>query len=219
MALPGKRFYQRLLSLAATSHRNGRQNDKQRPPAVGTNGCQPGARLHPQKTRGIRPGSKPPWRQRPLLTLNKCLLGLAVVFTIAVPALVHVDARALRANLAEPPQVHRSGKAAMKRIQVSGGSFAQIAAKRPYFRPSGSEAKTGGSQQPIDAVDVPGLAQRYALVGVIMGESPRAIVRARDNDSSQFLAKGDHLEGYLVQEIFSDRILLEQDGDLINLRM
>lgn len=157
------------------------------------------------------------WRENPVAVINRLLLALVILLTAAAPLFLWYDATALASRIQTPGPKRLSDKTT-EVLPPAKKSYAKVAARRPYFRLNVRET-TAEPRTPLNAAEVPGLTTRYTLLGILMGEVPRAIVQENSTNTSMFLTRGQHLDGYLVQEIFSDRVLLERDGDLINLRM
>lgn len=159
------------------------------------------------------------WRENPITVINHLLLVLVVLLTAAAPLFLWYDSTAVASRVRMPePAAPSLEQASKPSTVVANKSYAKVAARRRFFRMKARETPAEPAS-PLSAAEVPGLAQRYTLLGVLMGEVPRAIVRENSTNTSMFLSKGQDLDGYLVQEIFSDHILLQRDGDLINLRM
>lgn len=98
------------------------------------------------------------------------------------------------------------------------GHNVQVAGRRQYFR---TAAPQGAAEPlaPLSATEAPDLAQRFTLVGILMGKSPRAIVRDIKSNASVILSAGQNLDEYRVEEILPDRIILEQHGQRFELRI
>ncbi|MDZ7276615.1 MAG: hypothetical protein ONB53_21940 [candidate division KSB1 bacterium] len=93
--------------------------------------------------------------------------------------------------------------------------YAAIAARRPFFR-TGVAAQASA---PLGAGEATDLTQRYLVVGILMGQTPRAMIRDRGSNSAMVVAKGQSLNGYRVQEILADRVILELNGQVVELKM
>lgn len=156
-----------------------------------------------------------------LRRVNRVLAIVSVILTIAVPLWVWQDARAVEQVLQVIERPQEMPAAAQSDAPVSGEgnvSYASLSASRNFFRADKqAPAEAGGSA--VDAVQAPGLAQRYSLLGVLRGETPQAIVRENLSNSSMFLSRGQRLGNYQVAEILADRVILEQNGERFELKM
>ncbi|MFQ5637220.1 MAG: type II secretion system protein N [bacterium] len=157
------------------------------------------------------------WSESPLRLINRFLLFLAVAATVAMPLFLWYDAEVLAGSVTVHEPGDASSELVMQPAKSGNPSVRTIAARRRYFRSKGERLQQAAN--PLNAAEVPGLAQRYTLLGVLMGEVPQAIVQDNSTNATQFLTKGETIGGYEVQEIFSDRVLLQRDGDLVNLRL
>lgn len=170
--------------------------------------------------RATRPGQplKQLWRQKPMLLVNRGLLLLALFMTLAVFLFLWHDGKALAEKLQMPQAVAGTNDNPSATANQRNPSYSTVAARRRYFRVEVHEP-VHKTANPLNASEVPGFTQRFTLLGILMGEVPQAIVRENSSNTTLFLTGGQSLDGYQVQEIFSDRVLLQRDGDLINLRM
>jgi type II secretory pathway component PulC len=57
----------------------------------------------------------------------------------------------------------------------------------------------------------------FRIAGIMTGKENMAIVETNDRKASVFLKRGDEIDGAVVKDVFSDRILLEYNGELIEL--
>ncbi len=101
---------------------------------------------------------------------------------------------------------------------TASSRYAQIAARRNYFRMNGSQ-DAASSPQLAYAAEGSALAQRYSVLGILSGESPRAIIREIGTNNSLILSSGQSLGEYVVRQILTDRIILELGGQRVELRM
>ncbi|MFQ5706625.1 MAG: hypothetical protein ACE5HO_04200 [bacterium] len=156
------------------------------------------------------------WKKAPLTTMNRLLSTVVIVLAVGAPLFLWYDASRIadQFRLPDPqnsPTLRREGKI----VRVSK-SYLTVAARRRYFR---TEVAPSSEPVTVSAAEMPGLAQRYSLLGVLMGEEPQAIVRENDTNTSLFLSKGQRINGYLVEQILEGKIILLQDGQRIELRM
>ncbi|MFQ5628847.1 MAG: hypothetical protein ACE5I1_08805 [bacterium] len=159
------------------------------------------------------------WRDDPLGNINKILAGLAILFTILSPVYLWYEASATDAfaSRARVPQTHSQQMASRQAGQRQPANTA-VFARRQYFRIEKQETADALSY-PVSASEVPGLAERYTLIGVLTGDDPQAIVRANDSQVSIFVSVGHRLDSYIVKRILPNMIVLEQDGLEVELRM
>lgn len=55
-------------------------------------------------------------------------------------------------------------------------------------------------------------ADNFALAGIVAGGSPQVIVQNKKNEKVYYLNKGDSLDGYIVEEISKNKVVLDHDG-------
>jgi hypothetical protein len=108
--------------------------------------------------------------------------------------------------------------APMEPPPATASRYVQLAARRNYFR-MGARQESGPSSAPVSASEGSAVAQRFSVLGILTGESPRAIIRETGTNKSLILSTGQSLGEYVVREILADRIILELDGQHVELRM
>ncbi|RMF67166.1 MAG: hypothetical protein D6743_05285 [Calditrichaeota bacterium] len=150
--------------------------------------------------------------------LNRFLFWTAVTITVTAPVFVWYTKTELgKRSLARPTKTERLATAAGQ-APGADGTGEKIDPQRQYFRTQKPDA--GAAADPsFDASEVPSLAERFTLLGILVGQTPQAIVKDNSTGASIFLEEGQSLEGYKVKAIFSDRLVLERDGELVNLRI
>ncbi len=158
-------------------------------------------------------------RAEPMILLTRALLAAALLLTVAAVILVWYDSSVLAsrvfalAQAATAPDVRQAHPATDDETDATLTQFAN----RRYFQSEAREKIVQSS--PLNSAEVPGFAERYRLMGILMGDVPQAIVHENSTNTSMFLTKGQRLDGYDVRDIFSDRVLLQRGNDLINLRL
>jgi len=64
------------------------------------------------------------------------------------------------------------------------------------------------------------LAARLTLVGIMAGDPAQAIIEDPQTQKAHFVTVGQHLiEGLIVEEIREDRVLLDLNGEKIELSL
>lgn len=159
------------------------------------------------------------WREDPLANINKILSGLAVLLTACSPLYLWYEASATDEFVAriDSPQANSQRITSQRAAKQPAGNTA-LFARRQYFRIEKPPA-VDALAYPVSASEVPGLAERFTLIGVLTGEDPQAIVRANDSQVSLFVSVGQRLGEYVVKKILPNMIVLEQDGIEVELRM
>jgi hypothetical protein len=101
-----------------------------------------------------------------------------------------------------------------ERSLQNAGSASAFAVRRNFFAANGNES----AEPAISSLDETS-SQQYSLLGVMMGERPRAIVRDNFANVSKVVAAGQSLGAYRVREILPNRVVLESNGACIELKM
>jgi type II secretory pathway component PulC len=52
----------------------------------------------------------------------------------------------------------------------------------------------------------------FGLAGIVAGNNPQVIVQNKKNEKVYYLNKGDSLDGYIVEEISKNKVVLDRDG-------
>ncbi len=152
-----------------------------------------------------------------LAILNKSLAIAVVLVTLSFPMILWMDAQAIGEFIKIPePEIKPREETPAETGEQKRQSAWQF--RRQYFRGI-SNSQISGSNTPLDAATTPGLAQRYSLIGILTGAIPKAIIKENLSGNTMFLSKNQRMDTYTVQEIKSDRIVLEQDGELFELKM
>ncbi len=162
---------------------------------------------------------KAPAEMALLKQINRMLLIFSVILTISLPLFLWKDAIEIKGKMQLPDLPETTGKpSVIKSKMMNSASLTQLASQRQFF--VHEETRTSAvDSAPVNAVEVPGLSQRYSLLGIVMGDKPNAIVRENVSNNSMFLTIGDRLGNYLIKDILADRMILEQDGERFELTM
>ena len=87
-------------------------------------------------------------------------------------------------------------------------SYSSAMPGKTVFGPS-----QGGTSNTEEAtVSSGGLSEQLGLVGVIAGDNPQAIIEDKKAQKTYYLSKGQSLDGYVVEEIYEDRVVLSYEG-------
>jgi len=55
-------------------------------------------------------------------------------------------------------------------------------------------------------------ADNFVLAGIVAGKNPQAIIQNKRNEKVYYLNKGDSLDGYIVEEISKNKVVLDHEG-------
>ena len=75
----------------------------------------------------------------------------------------------------------------------------------------GQAASVGESSSAVAAV-LDDTADNFVLAGIVAGKSPQAIIQNKKNEKVYYLNKGDSLDGYIVEEISKNGVVLNNGG-------
>ena len=94
-------------------------------------------------------------------------------------------------------------------------SYAGALPGRTVFGPS-----QGGTTGPEEtAITSGGVSDQLGLVGVVAGDNPQAIIEDKKAQKTYYLTKGQSIDGYAVEEIYEDRVVLNSEGKKISLSL
>ena len=92
-----------------------------------------------------------------------------------------------------------------------------FAVAEPRSAPSPS-GQAGGPRAP--SPEVKQLATRLSLIGVVMGESPQAIIQDSQSGKTFFVTTGQVVvDGMVVESLQENRVVLSLDGETIDLSL
>lgn len=140
---------------------------------------------------------------------------LAVAATVILPMYLWLDSHQARAYLDVPGEVAPQQPQAARVSSQPLPNHQVVLARRAYFRREAVQQST--PEAPV--VSLPGLTDLYVLQGILMGDTPQAIVLDKTANSSIFVEKGQHLGNFRVVDIQVDRIILEKDNQRFELRI
>ncbi len=95
-------------------------------------------------------------------------------------------------------------------------TYAEAIGKRELFKPPKSEAvkEKPAAQKTESASDK---LKYLSLIGIIGGERPQAVIEDKKDKKTYFLNKGQTVSEMKVEDILKDRIILDFDGEKIEL--
>lgn len=79
------------------------------------------------------------------------------------------------------------------------------------------KAQGSGASSGEDVSTSENLPERMGLVGIIAGDNPQAIIEDKKSQKTYYLNKGQSFDGYVVEEITSDKVVLDFEGRKISL--
>ena len=154
--------------------------------------------------------------------------GLTVV-NIGVGVLVAIAAGSLIVLIAAPPSAVRPADTARRLAPpptaASPGTTTTttevatpitFAGSRPLFQPGSGEA--AGASSAAGATTA--TAARFNLTGVVAGDPPQAVIADAQTTKTYLVAPGQPVaEGWVVESIGQDRVLLDRAGEKIELAL
>jgi len=152
------------------------------------------------------------------LWINRVLSVIVVMMLAALIGRYQV----LRQKYVLPAAAGSAGKLKAQDVPVmalSSRSFDDVRGiftSRNIFQPSGSP-ETAVVAEEI-AAPAPDFSQMYRIAGIVLGDQPTAIVENIQNATTVFLTVGDSLDNAVVKEIRQDRVILDVDGQIVELK-
>ncbi len=121
------------------------------------------------------------------------------------------DARAIAAK-AEAGQAGKilSGPADKVVPVKDYSSYSSAASPRTVFGQAGESASE-------DVMTSGDMSERIGLVGIIAGDNPQAIIEDKKAQKTYYLNKGQSFDGYMVEDIQQDKVILDYGGKKISL--
>ena len=158
------------------------------------------------------------WRDNPIGFVYHAFLILAILMTLGTPIFLWRDSLRLATykSVPESPAAETAHQQPSKR--ASNRNYLSVVANRQFFKQV-TQPKLVDNPEPISASELPGLNERYMLLGILMGENPQAIIQDKMAGSSLFLSPGQRLGDFKITEILPDRVILTQDGQNFELRI
>ena len=56
------------------------------------------------------------------------------------------------------------------------------------------------------------ISERIGLVGIITGDKPQAIIEDKKAQKTYYMSKGQSFDGYVVEEIYDDKVIINYEG-------
>ncbi len=75
----------------------------------------------------------------------------------------------------------------------------------------------GQSSSTEDAAPADNVVDQIGLVGIIAGDNPQAIIEDKKAQKTYYLNKGQSFDGYVVEDILEDRVILTYEGRRMSL--
>lgn len=96
--------------------------------------------------------------------------------------------------------------------------YAETVGKRELFKSYRVEAQ---KEKPAAAKleQVQDKIKDLSLIGIISGDNPQAIIEDRRNQKTYFLNKGQTINQMTLEEIFNDRVILNYEGEKLELTL
>ena len=86
-----------------------------------------------------------------------------------------------------------------------------------YSGPSSGKTVFGQSQGAPEDVEPGDATAAIGLVGIIAGDNPQAIIEDKKAQKTYYLNKGQSFNGYVVEEISENKVILDCEGKKISL--
>jgi hypothetical protein len=103
--------------------------------------------------------------------------------------------------------------------QAPGVGLSQVAG-RPLFQPLSPTAQGGSRPSMAMSQEAKALAGRLNVIGLVDGNPPQAIIEDTQGQKTYFVSKGQHVtEGLVVTDIREDRVVLDLNGQTIELSL
>ena len=61
------------------------------------------------------------------------------------------------------------------------------------------------------------MSEQVGLVGIVAGDNPQAIIEDKKAQKTYYLNKGQSFNGYVVEEILENKVVLDYEGKKISL--
>ncbi len=159
------------------------------------------------------------WRLDRSKLVVQSLLVLALVATLFVLVILIFDGKMLAQRFRLPEAIAAPAAPDNKVSNKPEKSILTVFDRRSYFIREQARPLSQAVSGPVDAAELPAFSSKFALLGILMGDTPQAIVKENSSNTTVFLTRGQSLAGYEVKDILPDRVVLQRDGELVNLRM
>lgn len=114
------------------------------------------------------------------------------------------------------PAISEPQNAKLEAQTTPFSTYAEAIGKRELFKPPKSEAveEKPTTQKTESASDK---LKYLSLIGIIGGERPQAVIEDKKDKKTYFLNKGQTVSEMKVEDILKDRIILDFDGEKVEL--
>ena len=137
-------------------------------------------------------------------------IGLIGLIAAPQPAMLHADLAHLPS---QPPTAAIAGTATTTTQVAAPTTFA---VSRPLFQPGSGEA--AGASASAGATTA--AAVRFNLIGVVAGDPPQAIIADAQTTKTYLVTpRQPVVEGWVVESIGQDRVLLDRAGEKLELAL
>lgn len=94
------------------------------------------------------------------------------------------------------------------------------AASRPMFQTPSSQSPTPRQTTPAPSAQAKTLAARLSLIGIVAGNPAQAIIEDSQTKKTHFVTVGQGvIEGLIVEDVREDRVVLDLNGEKIELSL
>ena len=120
-------------------------------------------------------------------------------------------------QLISKAETEYKGKAMPAEAKNSGyvkdySSYSSGVSGRTVFGPS-----QGGPAPSENVAGAGDISERIGLVGIIAGDNPQAIIEDKKAQKTYYMSKGQSFDGYVVEEIYDDKVIINYEGRKISL--
>lgn len=153
-----------------------------------------------------------------LKSINKYLVIMSVLLTVYFIAdLLFVKPyRNVMPAIQAMPEPRKNALQAKKETPLEVKDYSQysqaISGKNIFGQPAGGES---GPSREINVLE--DASNNIGLVGIVAGTNPLAIIEDKKNQKTYYLSRGESFNGYTVEEILEDRVILGCEGKTITL--
>ncbi|MDO8525268.1 MAG: hypothetical protein Q7S07_02125 [Candidatus Omnitrophota bacterium] len=137
------------------------------------------------------------------------ILGILILYLLADMIFIrpYKDVQALIARSAAVPGEKRLSLNSEKVVPVKDYSaYSNAIPQTMVFGQSSPAEEAAGD-----------IAGQIGLVGIITGDSPQAIIEDKKAQKTYYLNKGQSFNGYMVEDILEDRVILACEGKKMSL--
>lgn len=102
---------------------------------------------------------------------------------------------------------------------VPFSSYAESIGKRELFRPIKTEVQKEKAKIEKKSETAEEKLKNLSLIGIVSGETPQAIIEDKKNQKTYFLNKGQTVNQMTLEDILSDRVILNFEGEKFELAL